>query len=250
MNNVHFFNKSTRNHFLKKAASAKVLLIAELHGSKENILVTAETIRLLRRLKYTTLAYEWPHTFERPLQRVLSTGKYPKSITRFTLTDGRLSRSHLELLRKLAGLRPVFPIELVCYDPDFRANWNRVESAMAKLLARRLNRVGKMIVVAGRLHAQGKPFFLHNRRVYPLGHILRVRMHFRVLTLHLVYCSGSIRNGATKRVTRSKVDYGFPLPQIQTNSVVIVPGQTSAEFLCLIPRSHVLPYTPRIRKGR
>lgn len=151
----------------------KYVVIGELHGVRENVLVLERLLTedAIDAHDAFAFAFEWPFDAEEAL--VLSdyvAGRSDKNEiqyqnvidTLYQQQSGVFSDQHASFLQKVRdvnGQRDRDAIKIIVFDSDL-APWNEREKQMADNVIKQSENVDLVIVVTGDLHARKQPFRL------------------------------------------------------------------------------------------
>ena len=165
------------------------LLLGEVHGVRENPLITAA---LLREFALAGVALEWPDGLA-PVVSAFLAGDGLADHPLLWSGDGRITAGHLAVLRALAAAGP---LELTLADGLMGADWSwsqRDEAMARRVLAAPAAGTGTL-VVAGNAHTPVRPTPLG----VPLGAVLSARRP-GVREIRIDYRSGGYYNLAPRR---------------------------------------------------
>jgi hypothetical protein len=141
----------------RSVAESGYLPLGEVHGVRENPLIVGA---LLRSFGLTSLALEWPAGLGPVLSAFLA-GEALADDPQLWSGDGRITASHLAVLRERAAAGP---LELTLLDGALPAgirpadaSWSDRDAAMARRLLAGAGPGGRTLVVAGNAHTPVRP---------------------------------------------------------------------------------------------
>lgn len=183
------FDEKSVESLVAELGEAKLFLLGEMHGVKEN----ADIIyTLFKKFGFQKLALEWDKNLQEQANNFLQTGEIEFNAIKDN-PDGRITAGHLVLLRKLKdeGLLE----GLICFAGiSPRAVWDVKDANMAKhILA---NFADSMtLVVAGNLHTQVGPvvFADETEEHHPMGERIKEEVP-NVPSGSINYLSGRYHN--------------------------------------------------------
>jgi hypothetical protein len=117
--------------FGKKLLNKRFILIGEVHGAKENLIIIKSFLSFFIKQKISViLALEWPNNLNSEINKYLTKNKKLRwQVWQFSKTpDGRISKEHLVLLKWLRNKK----LRVVCID-EGGLNWNDRDNTMAKI---------------------------------------------------------------------------------------------------------------------
>ncbi|MEV5897331.1 hypothetical protein [Nonomuraea fuscirosea] len=127
----------------RSLAESGLLLLGELHGVQENPLIVQG---LMRALRVTTLALEWPEQLKPELNAYL-TAQGGLDHPLWWTGDGRITAGHFAVLKAMKGVR------IILFDgPAATSDWSQRDAAMARRILD--GHSEPTLVLAGNLHTQ------------------------------------------------------------------------------------------------
>ncbi len=227
------FDERSVESLVSELGKAKLLLLGETHGVKEN----ADIIyTLFKKFGFKKLALEWNKELQEQAEKFLQTGELNFEAIKDS-PDGRITAGHFALLKKLKdeGLLEA----LVCFDGETpSADWDTRDANMAKNIIANLTD-GTTLVVAGNLHTQVESITFEGEKEehHPMGENVKKQIP-DVPSGKIKYLTGQFHNYGT-RDFREKPEgvklpkarfyksddgvYSFELPEAH---VAIVPNPT------------------------
>ena len=200
------FDEKSVESLVTELGEAKLLLLGETHGVKEN----ADIIyTLFKKFGFKKLALEWDKELREQAEKFLQTGELDFEAIKDS-PDGRITAGHFALLKKLKdeGLLEA----LVCFDGETpTADWDTRDANMAKNIIANLAN-SRTLVVAGNLHTQVEPITFDDEKEehHPMGEHLKKQIP-NVPSGKIKYLTGQFHNYGT-RDFREKPE-GVELPK-------------------------------------
>ncbi len=122
--------------FINELRTKRILIIGEIHGVKENITVLKELVKIIGKKEKNNNIYislEWPYKLQRQvnnfLQGRISIGEFENYLKKFDYGDGRITKEHVNFLKKLSiENRRIY---IWCLDKDEK-DWNKRDKTMYK----------------------------------------------------------------------------------------------------------------------
>ncbi len=185
---TEFDAKSVEN-LVTELGEARLLLLGETHGVKEN----ADIIyTLFKKFGFKKLALEWSTELLVQVEKFLQTGELDFEAIKDS-PDGRITAGHFALLKKLKdeGLLEA----LICFDGEKQsADWDTRDVNMAKNIITNLAN-STTLVVAGNLHTQVNPitFDDETEEHHPMGENVKKQIP-NVPSGKIKYLSGQFHN--------------------------------------------------------
>jgi len=158
------FDEQSVKSLTSELGDAKLLLLGETHGVKENphIIYT-----LFKKFGFKKLALEWNKKWGELAEKFLQTEELVFEAIEDS-SDGRITAGHFALIKKLKneGLLDA----LVCFDEDFPSDeWDARDASMAKKILASISD-SATLVVAGNLHTEIMPItFDDGGEHHPMG---------------------------------------------------------------------------------
>jgi hypothetical protein len=188
------------NSLNEELGSAKLFLLGETHGVKENpdVIYT-----LFRKFGFKTLALEWDKELQSQVEIFLESGELDFEAIKGS-PDGRITAGHFAMLKKLKdeGLLG----SVVCFDEEPPSGeWNERDVYMAKNIIANLSD-SATLVVAGNLHTElaSMTFDDEEEEHHPMGENIKKQIP-TVPTGKIKYLTGQFHNYGTKEFS-SEVD--------------------------------------------
>jgi hypothetical protein len=200
------FDEKSVESLVTELGEAKLLLLGETHGVKEN----ADIIyTLFKKFGFKKLALEWDDKLQEQAEKFLQSGELDFEAIKDS-PDGRITAGHFALLKKLKdeGLLEA----LVCFDGATpSADWNTRDANMAKNIIANLDN-STTLVVAGNLHTQVEPITFDDEKEehHPMGENVKKQIP-NVPSGKIEYLTGQFHNYGT-RDFREKPE-GVELPK-------------------------------------
>lgn len=157
------FDEKSVDELNTELSEAKLLLLGETHGVKEN----ADIIyTLFKKFGFKKLALEWDKELHAQAEKFLQTGELDFEAVQDS-PDGRITAGHFALLKKLKdeGLLEA----LICFDEQTQSGeWDDRDASMAKNILANMSD-SKTLVVAGNLHTKVEPVVFDEAEHHPMG---------------------------------------------------------------------------------
>jgi len=171
----------------------KLIILGETHGAKENIFVIK---KLLRDYFVDTVCFEWqPKWFS----------KNWKLKSNLNLTDGRYTKEHLDLVKKIKKR-----VNIRCVDTSLLNNtWNQRDRIIAKNVKKIVNSTThRVLLVVGSLHARRKTFYL---KPYSTDKFIPAAFYLKnqSFSIKICYGSGYIFNNSIKPILDKRLKSYF-----------------------------------------
>lgn len=187
------FEEQSVNSLNEELNTAKLFLLGETHGVKENpdIIYT-----LFKKFGFKKLALEWDKKLQEQAEKFLSEGKFDFEAIKDS-PDGRITAGHFALLKKLKeeGLLE----SLVCFDEESPSGeWDARDANMAKNIIANLSD-GRTLVVAGNLHTEVEPITFDDEKGehHPMGENVKKQIP-TVPAGKIKYLTGQFHNFGTR----------------------------------------------------
>ncbi len=190
--NTEFDEKSVER-LVSELGKAKLLLLGETHGVKEN----ADIIyTLFKKFGFKKLALEWNKKLREHVEKFLQTGELDFEAIKDS-PDGRITAGHFALLKKLKdeGLLEA----LVCSDGETPyVDWDTHDANMAKNILANLSD-GPTLVVAGKWHTKVTPVIFEGetKENHPMGENVK-KLIPAVPSGKIEYLTGQFHNYGVK----------------------------------------------------
>ncbi|MBB5774701.1 hypothetical protein [Nonomuraea jabiensis] len=167
----------------RSLAESGLLLLGEVHGVRENPLIVQG---LMRALRVTTLALEWPEQLKPELNAYLAAqGGLDHPL--WWTGDGRITAGHFAVLKAMKGVRIIL-FDGLALTPD----WSQRDAAMARRILDAHSE--PTLVLAGNAHTQTFATDLGT----PMGaHLTAARPAMR--SIRIAYGTGSFYNLEPRR---------------------------------------------------
>ncbi len=187
------FEEQSVNALNGELSVAKLFLLGETHGVKENpdIIYT-----LFKKFGFRKLALEWDTELHAQAERFLETGEIDFDAIKNS-PDGRITARHFALLKKLKdeGLLDA----LVCFDEKTQSGeWDARDVNMAKKILANLSD-STTLVVAGNLHTKVVPITFDDEKGehHPMGEYVKNQIP-AVPSGQIKYLTGQYHNYGVK----------------------------------------------------
>ncbi len=174
------------------------LLLGEIHGVQENVLLVKEIVNLIsERYPIEFVGFEYYNELESLFNKLPITKD--KLLSHLLIAsmrrDGRFSDTHLDVIERLVGEK----IPIVCFDPPTLSNdWNQRDKGMAEIVMENKKKLGKpngkAILICGNMHAKTEEFDFNDYHHVPFGSYLKNQLNVR-----LNYLSGEFFNFGYKQ---------------------------------------------------
>ncbi len=232
------FDEMSVESLVSELDQAKLLLLGETHGVKEN---TDIIYTLFKKFGFKKLALEWDEKLREQADKFLQSGELDFEAIKDS-PDGRITAGHFALLKKLKdeGLLE----ELVCFDGATPSGkWDARDENMAKNIIANLSD-STTLVVAGNLHTKVEPITFDDEKEehHPMGENVKKQIP-NVPSGKIKYLTGQFHNYGTRyfgerpegvellkaRFYKSEEGiYSFELPEAHT-AVVPNPSEVLPE---------------------
>ena len=208
---------------LNKTRGKQVILLGELHGTKEIPVMLENAFSRLAKKETFNVALEIPSRYQSNIDRFLLTGKddYLFAADFFLNTaasDGRNSLEYLNLIRKIYAInkKQKKSIHIFCIELDHVQQASSAQEEKETELTKRiiaLSKKGRLFVVLGDIHAAKKIIAISNQQIIPAGYRLAKAMGNAVISIRFSPRKGSFFNGKMRVVAfdqeNSKFDAFF-----------------------------------------
>ncbi len=187
------FDERSVESLVSELGKAKLLLLGETHGVKEN----ADIIyTLFKKFGFKKLALEWDKKLKAQAEKFLAIGELDFETIKDS-PDGRITAGHFALLKKLKdeGLLEA----LVCFDSETPyVDWDTHDANMAKNILANVSD-GPTLVVAGTWHTKVTPVIFEGetKENHPMGENVK-KLIPDVPSGKIEYLTGQFHNFGTK----------------------------------------------------
>ncbi len=233
------FDEKSVESLVSELGKAKLLLLGETHGVKEN----ADIIyTLFKKFGFKKLALEWNNELQDTAENFLQTGELDFAAIKDS-PDGRITAGHFALLKKLQddGLLET----LVCFDGEMPSDgWDTRDAGMAKKIITNLGD-STMLVVAGNLHTQIEPitFDDEKEKQHPMGENIKKQIP-DVPSGKIKYLTGQFHNYGTKDFRKKPEGIELPKARFYKSDDGIYSFELPEANIAVVPNpSEVLPDT-------
>lgn len=198
------FDESATRSLESKLANARLFLLGETHGVKENpnIIYT-----LFKKFGFRNLALEWEPSLKEKAERFLNGEDLDFDSVKDS-PDGRITAGHFALLKKLKeeGLLAKF----VCFDQGGGTSWDKRDENMARNIVENLSEV-PTLVVAGNLHTKTEPITFEGEEGehHPMGEQVKKEIP-NVPSGRINYLTGEFHNYGTRNFGEKSDDAELP----------------------------------------
>jgi len=188
------FDESTCQNLATDLEKARLLILGEMHGVKEN----ADIIyTLFKRFGFRHLALEWEPELKEVVEKFLMSGELDFDAIKDS-PDGRITAGHFALIKKLKneGLLE----HVTCFDEGSGGgDWNKRDETMAKNILANLSNL-PTLVVAGNLHVKIEPIAFDDEpgEHHPMGENVKKEIS-DVPTGEIEYLTGEFHNYGAKK---------------------------------------------------
>ena len=199
------YNNISFSQFIGYLQSLKLVILGEIHGTKEIPKIEEKIIKALSR-KIRFIFLEIPKSQQKHIDRYLDSDKenYLAKIPFFKnpSEDGRGSKENLLLIKSIKVLKRKFvdSLKIVCVDPD-KKRGNR-DLLMAKEVTKHLkkNKGDSGIFISGNFHARKDVISIKGRKFVPCGHHLKISLKKRLASVNIAPKNGSFYNFGVKKI--------------------------------------------------
>ena len=200
------FDEKSVQSLASELNDAKLLLLGETHGVKENVNII---YTLFKKFGFKKMALEWSRKMREQVDRFLQTGELGFEVIQDS-SDGRITAGHFALIKKLKddGLLEAF----VCFDEESPSDeWDARDANMAKNILVNVSD-GTMLVIAGNLHTEVTPITFDDEKGehHPMGENVKKQIP-TVPSGEIKYITGQFHNFGTREF-RPRTD-GVELPK-------------------------------------
>lgn len=179
-----------------------MILLGEVHGTKEIPLLFAQVVDQLSEHKPIFLCLEMPRKnqpfidkfVEKKEERLLRAIPF----FRAPFEDGRNSREMFTFLEKVAGMKNV---SIVCIDTNTYTTQNAREKYMADRIAELAANGRKIIALLGNTHTARKQITLGDETIEPTGFVLSKEFGTKLYCIAIQPSSGTLYNFGRKNVS-------------------------------------------------
>lgn len=231
------FDEKSVESLVTELGEAKLLLLGETHGVKEN----ADIIyTLFKKFGFKKLALEWNKELREQTEKFLQTGELDFEAIKDS-PDGRITAGHFALLKKLKdeGLLEA----LVCFDRETpTADWDTRDANMAKNIIANLAD-STTLVVAGNLHTQVEPITFDDEKEehHPMGENVKKQIP-NVPSGKIKYLTGQFHNYGTRDFREKPEGVELPKAKFYKSKDGIYSFDLPEAHVAVVPNpSEVLP---------
>lgn len=184
---------------LSSLLTKKIILVGENHGVCENALFVSSLIENFIALgeKISFVGFEYPKFKKQEFLNFLDKhdfdGLKNSEWGKILIEDGRFSKAHFDLLVSLLEKN----IDLVFFD-DAQGEWDNRDKEMAENLNNEMinSDEGRVIIIAGNIHANVNKMVVNGKDYLPMGSFLD-KQHLQ--QVELKYDSGEFYNFGRKK---------------------------------------------------
>ena len=231
------FDEKSVESLVSELDEAKLLLLGETHGVKEN----ADIIyTLFKKFGFKKLALEWDEKLRQQADKFLQSGELDFEAIKDS-PDGRITAGHFALLKKLKdeGLLEA----LVCFDGATPSGeWDARDENMAKNIIANLAD-GTTLVVAGNLHTQVEPIIFDGEigEHHPMGENVKKQIP-NVPSGKIKYLTGQFHNYGTRDFREKPEGAELPKARFYKSDDGIYSFELPEAHIAIVPNpSEVLP---------
>jgi len=231
------FDEKSVKSLVSELAEAKLLLLGETHGVKENVDII---YTLFKKFGFKKLALEWNKELSEQVEKFLKTGELNFEAIKDS-PDGRITAGHFALLKKLKdeGLLEA----LVCFDGETSsAGWDMRDANMAKNIIANLTD-DTTLVVAGNLHTKVEPITFDDEKEkhHPMGENVKKQIP-DVPSGKIKYLTGQFHNFGTKDFREKPEGVELPKARFYKSDDGIYSFELPEAHVAVVPNpSEVLP---------
>src|SRR3989344_659552 len=195
-------------NFIKILESHRLILLGEIHGTKEIPLKVKSIIRgVARKINFVFL--EIPKVQQKYVDRYLMTNNeqylYEIPFFRNPLKEGRDSKENLFLIRNIKNLQSKYPkITIICVDSDKEVDRDYF---MYKEIKKYL-KGGINIFITGNIHANKEIVRINKRELKPCGYYLKKWLRNDLITVNFAPIRGRFYNLKIRDIQDKKLRRG------------------------------------------
>lgn len=207
----------------------EILLLGEMHGSKQNAPLIKEVAAYAAQYHPLTCAFEWAldAKYAESLRKYVAGGVAPSVLPQFFLdSDGRFTHEHIALLKWFREWNSsnTNAVELLFFDAVAEKDEVPEKKLADTLLEyKKENPSRRIIVETGVFHAKTTDWNFDGEVHTPMG--VHLAQYVRVASFFLLYPSGSIRvDGDALNVTDAELQ--ISPPQEGFDAHILMPAST------------------------
>ncbi|HEC94036.1 MAG TPA: hypothetical protein ENI56_01515 [Candidatus Kaiserbacteria bacterium] len=231
------FDEKSAKSLVSEIGVAKLLLLGETHGVKENVDII---YTLFKKFGFNKLAFEWNKELQDTAENFLQTGELDFEAIKDS-SDGRITAGHFALLKKLQDEGSLKA--LVCFDSETPfVDWDTQNASMAKNIITNLAD-GTTLVVAGNLHTQVEPITFDDEKGehHPMGENVKKQIP-DVPSGKIKYLTGQFHNYGTKDFREKPKGVELPKARFYKSDDGIYSFELPEAHVAVVPNpSEVLP---------
>ena len=231
------FDEKSVESLATELDKAKLLLLGETHGVKENVDII---YTLFKKFGFKKLALEWDEKLREQADKFLQSGELDFEAIKDS-PDGRITAGHFALLKKLKdeGLLET----LVCFDGTTPSGeWDARDENMAKNIIANLAD-STTLVVAGKLHTQIEPITFDGEKGehHPMGENVKKQIP-NVPSGKIKYLTGQFHNYGTRDFGEKSEETELPKARFYKSDDGIYSFDLPEAHIAIVPNpSEVLP---------
>ena len=231
------FDEKSVESLVSELGNAKLLLLGETHGVKENVDIV---YTIFKKFGFKKLALEWDERLREQADKFLQSGELAFEAIKVS-PDGRITAGHFALLKKLKdeGLLEA----LVCFDGATPSGeWDARDENMAKNIIANLAD-GTTLVVAGNLHTQVEPITFDGEigEHHPMGEHVKKQIP-NVPSGKIKYLTGQFHNYGTREFLEKPEGVELPKARFYKSDEGIYLFELPEAHVAIVPNpSEVLP---------
>ena len=231
------FDEKSVESLVTELGQAKLLLLGETHGVKENVDII---YTLFKKFGFKKLALEWNKELRECAEKFLQTGELDFEAIKDS-PDGRITAGHFALIKKLKdeGLLET----LVCFDRETpTADWDTRDANMAKNIIAHLSD-STTLVVAGNLHTQVEPITFDDEKEehHPMGENVKKQIP-NVPSGKIKYLTGQFHNYGTRDFREKPEGIDLPKAKFYKSDNGVYSFELPEAHVAIVPNpSEVLP---------
>lgn len=231
------FDEKSVKSLVSELGEAKLLLLGETHGVKENVDII---YTLFKKFGFRQLALEWEPKFKNIVDKFLESGKLDFDAIKES-PDGRITAGHFALFKKLKAEGMLE--RLICFrESSGREVWDATDVNMAKNILANLAD-STTLVVAGNLHTQVEPITFEDEKEehHPMGENVKKQIP-NVPSGKIKYLTGQFHNYGTRDFREKPEGVELPKARFYKSEDGIYSFELPEAHVAIVPNpSEVLP---------
>ena len=204
-------------HTYRKIKNKDVILIGEIHGTREIPLLLEKYFDLMSNVYSFDIALEIPKNNQEVINKFLedkddSLLKKTPFFLQSLPTDGRNSAAYFHLIKSIFHINNYNDkkIKIFCIDVHTEENikdQNDRERKMAENIFEKITVGKKIFVVLGNLHASKKKCKFDDNAILPVGYLLSKKVDNKIFSIDIRPLKGRFYNFTIKEIDNNASDY-------------------------------------------